>query len=1072
MANTVDLKFRVLEDGSLVAVGKKAQEAANRIQQVGTSAQSADRAMKGTAQISSNTTKNFAKMAQGITTGLVPAYATLAANVFAISAAFNFLRDASDVANLEKAQVAYAQNTGVALKSMSNALREASGGMLGFREAAQATAIGVAKGFSPSQMESLAEGARKASTALGRDFEDSFDRLVRGASKAEPELLDELGITLRLETATKNYATAIGKSADQLTAAERSQAVLLETQRQLDEQFGDVETRVNPFIKLSKTFQDIVKQVTQFILPAFEAFATFLNNNASMAALFFGAFAVSIAKTIPGVQSLTDKIANFGKGSVSAIKESVSEFKEYRQVVNAARSSFDTFKAAATSKAGGLAADFVNRGSDSMGLTKLAVGDKLTKSDTKNLQRALKSAEKQYKNHGKIVTGIFAGEDIQRVRNFEKAFSQMNRTSASAAQRMKDTWKSTTTSIKIGLQGIKVVGVGVFRGITGAARVAGKAVNYAMRATIILGVIKSIYEGFQSIMNAPYTLVTNVISMISSVGKGIQFLANLAIGVVNDFISLLPESVKKILGLESGIGQVTFADGLNEKLTTLVGTFVDLDAMKTFEDQNRQAEEYNQRVQDLTESYRELGNEILTLGQGLSEKKDPIALGIQRATAISTIDIAGKLRKARATGPEAIQALQAELKGKLGGVSAPLAEALQANDLKEVERLQSLSSAYIANLNSVKDGITNIATQVKAGDLLNLEFFLNNLMASAKAADEAAAASGELSNAVGMLDKVFEGAGGTQAFLKRITDIRQVQRSLVIQTEQLNRQSAQAAALSPMLKEQADLDINSRREKVKLMQLEAELQAKIETLNTNLTDVQRDQTIQEIQDLGLKIQTQTQVAENAKRNATDVGQIMNTVSASFESNMSSAFNNIIQGTESIKDAFGNMAIAVLQSLSQIIAKLIAVKIIEAGLSIFGFGGGGATAAISSAAATSATNAIPTPTTISARYGGVVSGYSVGGVARGPDAGYPAILHGTEAVVPLPNGKSIPVQMSGGAANNVTVNVAVDNQGNAQTSMDMDDKQAGRLGAAISQAVQMEIQKQKRPGGMLSPYGAA
>jgi hypothetical protein len=36
----------------------------------------------------------------------------------------------------------------------------------------------------------------------------------------------------------------------------------------------------------------------------------------------------------------------------------------------------------------------------------------------------------------------------------------------------------------------------------------------------------------------------------------------------------------------------------------------------------------------------------------------------------------------------------------------------------------------------------------------------------------------------------------------------------------------------------------------------------------------------------------------------------------------------------------------------------------------------------------------------------------GGVASGPTSGYRAILHGTEAIVPLPDGKSIPVQMVG------------------------------------------------------------
>jgi len=42
--------------------------------------------------------------------------------------------------------------------------------------------------------------------------------------------------------------------------------------------------------------------------------------------------------------------------------------------------------------------------------------------------------------------------------------------------------------------------------------------------------------------------------------------------------------------------------------------------------------------------------------------------------------------------------------------------------------------------------------------------------------------------------------------------------------------------------------------------------------------------------------------------------------------------------------------------------------------------------------------------------GDLGGMRTGGVASGPDSGYPMTLHGTEAVVPLPNGRSIPVDM--------------------------------------------------------------
>jgi hypothetical protein len=45
-----------------------------------------------------------------------------------------------------------------------------------------------------------------------------------------------------------------------------------------------------------------------------------------------------------------------------------------------------------------------------------------------------------------------------------------------------------------------------------------------------------------------------------------------------------------------------------------------------------------------------------------------------------------------------------------------------------------------------------------------------------------------------------------------------------------------------------------------------------------------------------------------------------------------------------------------------------------------------------------------------------SGFRDGGIASGPTSGYSTTLHGTEAVVPLPNGKTIPVEMAGFNAN--------------------------------------------------------
>ena len=44
--------------------------------------------------------------------------------------------------------------------------------------------------------------------------------------KLEPELLDELGIMVRLDEATQEYAKGIGKTANALTSFEKRQAFM------------------------------------------------------------------------------------------------------------------------------------------------------------------------------------------------------------------------------------------------------------------------------------------------------------------------------------------------------------------------------------------------------------------------------------------------------------------------------------------------------------------------------------------------------------------------------------------------------------------------------------------------------------------------------------------------------------------------------------------------------------------------------------------------------------------------------------------------------------------------------
>ena len=104
-------------------------------------------------------------------------------------------------------------------------------------------------------------------------------------------------------------------------------------------------------------------------------------------------------------------------------------------------------------------------------------------------------------------------------------------------------------------------------------------------------------------------------------------------------------------------------------------------------------------------------------------------------------------------------------------------------------------------------------------------------------------------------------------------------------------------------------------------------------------------------------------------------------------------------------------------------------------------------------------------------GGIMTGngpvalkrYASGGIANSPQLAMFGEGSTPEAYVPLPDGRSIPVKMKGGGeGGNITVNV--DARG---TSVQGDNDQGARLGRAISAAVQQELIRQRRPGGLLT-----
>jgi tape measure domain-containing protein len=211
------------------------------------------------------------------------------------------------------------------------------------------------------------------------------------------------------------------------------------------------------------------------------------------------------------------------------------------------------------------------------------------------------------------------------------------------------------------------------------------------------------------------------------------------------------------------------------------------------------------------------------------------------------------------------------------------------------------------------------------------------------------------------------------------------------------------------------------------------------------------------------------------------------IASSISDAFSTAFKGIITGSMTAQEALAGFFQSIADSFADMVAKMIAewlkAQLIQGFANIFsavvpgiaGIGGGGLSsgfsAGASSAIDTSAAGwgaAFNTP--LKFANGGIASGgfraFANGGIVTGPTLGLVGEGRYNEAVIPLPDGKSVPVDlggaMGGQAVNNIVVNV--DAKG---SKVEGDEQEGKQLGRVIAAAIQQELVKQKRPGGLLA-----
>jgi len=216
-------------------------------------------------------------------------------------------------------------------------------------------------------------------------------------------------------------------------------------------------------------------------------------------------------------------------------------------------------------------------------------------------------------------------------------------------------------------------------------------------------------------------------------------------------------------------------------------------------------------------------------------------------------------------------------------------------------------------------------------------------------------------------------------------------------------------------------DLNLLQEKFKLTNIQNELKH----LESQITDENNTKLNDQIAKLKIVESTQEQIVDNAKHLSSNFQLIGRSIASGITDNLSAA----IMQTKTLGDA----AKSILNDLSSTLIKL-GVNTILGGLT------GGA--------------------------GGIFGSLPMLKFASGgrPPTGRPSLVgeKGPELFVPKRSGTIIPNdKLGGGGSTNISVNVDA-----SGSSVQGDEQQSKELGRAISAAIQAELLKQRRSGGLL------
>jgi hypothetical protein len=246
----------------------------------------------------------------------------------------------------------------------------------------------------------------------------------------------------------------------------------------------------------------------------------------------------------------------------------------------------------------------------------------------------------------------------------------------------------------------------------------------------------------------------------------------------------------------------------------------------------------------------------------------------------------------------------------------------------------------------------------------------------------------------------------------------------------------------------------------------AERRAQIRQENPRLSDMQ--------------VENQAALEEQVAAAAQSRDQLRS-IASSIGDAFGTAFKGIITGTSSVREALAGLFQSIADSFADMVAQMLAewakTQIIKGLQMILGAiipGMGGGFSPLSNEQATSFNfnpGAMTGGTPWTFANGGIAPGgftaFANGGMVTGPTMGLVGEGRYNEAIVPLPDGKSIPVDLGGATGSQITSNIVVNVSSDGKTSSSGAGSDSAGLGRKLEGAVKQVIVDELRPGGLLA-----